>query len=148
MSGGGSTGQQGLIPQSAQAMQMPMSGAGNLGTNQVLSGGPVAQPGYQGYPMGPPQAGTPRAPGIIGGAQMPGQMQMGQPGIQNPPTNGIAGNPPYSQGAFSNPYTGGYWNQLTQRMAGPQYLSTQGPPPQRQTPGYPYLYGGSGGGYR
>ena len=59
------------------------------------------------------------------------------PPIQNPPTGGIAGNPGYSQG-MQPQLSGGYWNQLSQMLAGPQY---QAKPPitSQSLPGYqPY----------
>lgn len=115
-----------------------MSGGANQQGN-IQQG--LTQVGQQVNPsMGSVQ--MPRMGGQIGTAPQQNPM----PGIQNPPTGGVAGAPGYSQGQYPQPI-GGYWNQLTQRLAGPQYQATQQQQrPQSPTTGYPGLFGSGGGG--
>lgn len=123
-----------------------MAGLGRLqsqGSNEGPYGNIGAGWGQNtGSPQGAPmQAQSPIQPsggfqGFAGGTppwQSPSTAPNGQfAPAQNPPYQGVQGNPGYSSPAYPQLY-GGFWNQLAQQMAGPSYASA--PPTSSQLAG-------------
>lgn len=115
-------------------------GGSNLPGSSGYSGPFGQAPQIMGQTGSPGMTQTPQAPGMAtaqGAAPVASHSIMGAPPsfmfggqgqapsappIQNPPTGGVVGQPGYSQGTPPQ-LSGGYWNQIAQMLAGPQYQS-------------------------
>jgi hypothetical protein len=115
------------------------SGMGNgIGNMSQLAAAVQALSGSGGAPgMASGSMGMPSSVGNAGGTMTPSSGNQWAPAFnQYPLTNGSNATAIYPQ------LTGGYWNRLTQQLAGPQYQPSSGP--NAITPGSPAAGGTAG----